>query len=334
MLTNSYAGFAQGTYSITDSTRATIGLRYTHDTRQLDGVRYAAAGNPLPVGTVLLTSASLSDANRKPSFNKLTWRFALDQQITRDVLVYASASRGFKSGVFNVNTPNLPAVQPETLDAYEAGIKSDLFDHVLRLNVSAYYSNYSNIQLTANLSGSPQLINAAKGRIKGVDAELTFAPRLPVGNLEIRSAVSFLDAKFTSFPGGPNFVPRPAPAGGNVQTFADFAGNYFQSAPRFTSTVSTSYDLPVGPNRVGISATWYHNGGFFWDPQNRVRQDGYDLLSGQLYYAFGGDRFKLRTYVRNLTNKRYFSFVSVSTTGDLGIPAPPRTYGVAFDFNF
>jgi iron complex outermembrane receptor protein len=333
MKTNSYAAFAQGTYEITPTTNATLGIRYTYDTRSIEGQRYAAAGNAQPEGTLLLTTDTLPESQTHRNFGKVTWRFALDQRINDNAMLFGSVSRGFKSGVFSVSSPFNPAASPETLDAYEVGLKSDLLDRTLRLNLSAFYYDYKNIQLQANFTGTTSLINAAAGKSKGLEAEVIVAPRLTTGNLELRSSISFLDANYRSFPGGLILTPRAT--GGNAQTFGDLSGSTFINAPRFTSSVSLNYDAPIfGDYKAGFGVTWYHNGGFYWDVQNRVREPSYDLVSGNIFIALPDDRARLRLYARNLFDKRYYAYVSVSTAGDLGLPAAPRTIGVALDFKF
>src|SRR3546814_12467390 len=90
------------------------------------------------------------------SKDKLTWRLALDQKFSAGVMGYVSYNRGYKSGGFNLldvgalNRPTghvSPSYNPEIVDAYEVGLKSDLFDRRLRLNVAAFYYDYKAIQL-------------------------------------------------------------------------------------------------------------------------------------------------------------------------------------------
>ncbi len=330
--TNSYAGFAQGTYKVTDRTKFTVGLRYTRDTRDIEATQFAREGNARPVGTLLNSTDLLPDDQTHRTFNKLTWRFAVDQQVGDSSLLYASYSRGFKSGVFSTSSPFAPAVSPETLDAYELGAKTDLFDRTLRLNLSGYYYRYSDIQLQAiNAAGATQLVNAALGHIKGAEGEITYAPRIAVGHLQFNVNLTYLDAKYVSFPNAIILTPRPT--GGNVQTRGDLSGSDVLFSPRFTSSVTANYERPITSDyKIGGSITWYHNDGFFWDTQNRVRQPSYDIVNGQLTLSLPKDQVKVRLFGRNLLDKKYYSQVSPSPTGDIQQPAAPRTYGVAFDF--
>src|SRR5262249_43902934 len=123
--------------------------------------------------------------------NKPTWRLALDRQLTSDVLTYVSYSRGFKSGLFNATNPGLPPVQPETVDAYELGLKSELFERRLRANAAAFYNDVNGIQLRGTPNGltSPIFYNAANADFKGVDLELETAP---IDGFKAQASVSYL----------------------------------------------------------------------------------------------------------------------------------------------
>lgn len=80
--------------------------------------------------------------------------------------------RGFKSGVYNLTNPVQPVVKPETLDAFELGVKSDLLDRRLRLNVAGFYYQYKNIQLFQVTARETVLGNAAKAKLYGVDVDV------------------------------------------------------------------------------------------------------------------------------------------------------------------
>src|SRR3546814_5896790 len=90
----------------------------------------------LPVAGGGSLQTGLTDAHT--TFKKLTWRIALDQQLAPGILAYASYNRGFKSGLYNSIPPSADVIQPEVLDAYEAGLKTDLPDRRVRLNVAGF----------------------------------------------------------------------------------------------------------------------------------------------------------------------------------------------------
>lgn len=327
--TESYAAFAQGTYAVTDSTNVTAGLRYTVDNRTFSTRQIALPGHPAGAGVVLGTK--FDDA----SFPKLTWRFAVDQQLGDDVLVYLSYDRGFKSGIFNTGILNANPVDPETLDALELGLKSEWFDRTVRLNAAVFGYKYEDIQLQRVVTGASVIFNAAEGELFGLDLEATYAPRLASGDLQLNLGASLLDTEYTSFPDGPTSIPNSPPAGGNATLARDLTGNTMIRAPEWTVSVGFDYQLPIGDTTLGIGANYYKSDDFFWEPDNRLKQDSYDVLNAYLSLAFGGDqRWRVRLFGKNLTDSVYGSYVSAGAVGDLVAAAPPRTYGIGFDFEY
>ena len=323
---NSYAAFVDGTYALSESTNFTAGLRYTIDDRTFDAFTIARTGHPAPGTTI---AARDDDAN----FKKLTWRLVADHKLSDDVLLFASYNRGFKAGVFNASAISQAVILPETVDAYELGLKSDLFDRVLKLNISAFHSGAKDIQLTRQTLGAQTIFNAAKGRVNGIELEAVLSPKMSVGDLSIFSSLTYMDAKYSSFPLGQITVPNAA--GGNAVQVSDLTGNQMIRSPDWTLSAGLDYTVPLGSGELGISGNYYHSDGFFWEPDNRLRQTPYDLVSAQLSYSFGDDnRYRVRVFGKNLLDQEYGSYVNAGGLGDLAAPAPPRTYGVALDFRF
>ena len=136
------------------------------------------------------------------TFNKLTWRLALDHRFSDEVLGYVSYNRGFKSGSFAPNTVPILTLRPETLDAYEAGLKTDLFDRRVRFNIAGFYYEQKNLQVNQILSGVLEVYNASGARSYGFDADV---------QARVTSAVDF----------GDNYVAAPP------RTFGATAGYKF-----------------------------------------------------------------------------------------------------------
>jgi iron complex outermembrane receptor protein len=331
MLTYSYAGFAQGTYALDERTHLTAGLRYTRDEREIEGRDVSVSGHPSGAG-VLLRSTADNPFPDKAAYEKLTWRFALDRRLSEDVLAYASLSRGFKSGVYNVTNPYQPPVRPETLDAYEVGIKSDLAGQRLRLNTSGFYYDYKDIQLVHVESGATLLVNAASARVYGIDLEAIAIPPVPTGDLQLRVAMSYLNGEYQDFPGAP--ITSRNPAGGNFQVSGDASGNKTIKTPPFSLTLTGDYSIPIGDNTFNVNVSYYLNTGFYWDPDNRLHEPSYNLLNAQLNF-FGPDRrWRASGFVRNLMDERYFTQTGSSTLGDQATTGAPRTYGVSIGYRF
>lgn len=325
--TRSYAPFVQGTYHFTDATGVTAGLRFTRDEREIDGRDVATAGNPLGAPGVTLTST-----HQEANFNKVTWRFAVDHEIRDDVLGYASYSRGFKSGVYNSANFLQAAAEPETLDAYEVGVKSDLFERKLRLNLAAFRYKYTDIQLFRVEGGITTIYNAAAGRTNGADLEAVWLPTVPLGRLQIDSAVSWLDGEYTSFPLATFTTPNPA--GGNILSLGDAKGRSMIRTPDWTATLSADYSVPVSFGELGFNVSYYYSDGFYWDPDNRLLEPSYDLIGAALSWTSVGGAWRVSAFGRNLTDETYFGQTTTSNFGDQTSPGAPRTYGISFNRRF
>jgi Outer membrane receptor proteins, mostly Fe transport len=343
--TLSYAPFAQLTYDFGQGTSLTAGLRYTSDKRTYDGFQassffsqrdYALAGTS---GPVQLTQ------NEDRTYRKVTWRVGVDHKFSPNFMVYANASRGFKSGAFNTSTIATPPVRPETLDSYEIGFKSTLWDNQLTLNASAFHYDYKDIQLFAVSGPTAFLLNAASARVQGVDVEAAFSPRLDTGDLTLSAKLGWLPkAKYRSFPGAQFFYELPAtcaagntgpPTGGNLQCIDDAAGNRMISAPKLSATFSAAYSVPVSEDdRLAFNAVLSHNSGYWYEPGNVIGQKSFQLLNGSIAYYINDDRFAVRLFGTNLLNKKWVSSVQASTFSFSTYPADPRTYGVAVEFKF
>jgi iron complex outermembrane recepter protein len=339
MDTTSNAVFAQGTYALTDQTSVTLGVRYTEDERSIEGER-TAAGDP---STVLISSDTNTFPNEQ-TFDQVTWRAAVDHEFNEDVLVYASASRGFKSGIYNLTNPFAPPADPEVLDAYEVGIKSDWFRNTLRFNLAAYHYDYADIQLSRIVAGSTIIYNAAEAEVNGVDIDLIYAPRLPFGDLELRASGSFLDTEYTDFPDAFVYVPRgdgpdanTTPDGGNLVVVQDVTGNELRMTPPFSGTFSAQYSWPVSNDlEVRLTGSYYYNDGFFWDPGNTeaVAQDAYSVVSARITLARQDDRWAFSLFGNNLGDELYLTQMSASSLGDQGSYAAPLTVGASISYNF
>lgn len=323
--TEAYAAYAQATYALTGATNLTAGYRVSEDNRRINGVQRALSGNQLPPGTVLGASA------QSASFTEPAWRVSLDHQFSSSLMVYLSRSRGFKSGTFSATSFENPAVEPETLNATEVGVKSTLLDGKLLLNASAFEYSYKNIQLAQVIGGvTSRLLNAAQGSPKGANVDFSFRDRVGAGILDFSASAVWLEAKYDSFPGAPAASPRPG--GGNVQFVIDATGYDMVRSPRFTSEVSADYEVPIGNGAVGASVTWAHNSGFYTDPDNAIKQPAFDLVN--LRARFKVNQLEFYAYAQNVTDEIYLSSLSHTNLGDLATFGPPNTYGVGIKAKF
>lgn len=339
----SYAGFAQGTWAATADLNLTAGVRYTRDEATLDGRNIALPGHPLGSGTVL---ATVRDENISAS--EVTWRLAADYELAEDTMIYASASRGFKSGGFNLSSITQTPTDPETLDAYEIGIKPRFLQGQLLLNMAVFRYDYSDIQLSRVGDLGIQTLNAAEAQVYGGELELSASPDF-MPQLKVQASLSILDAEYESFEDAPYFLPNPYAApppgvscpaptslspGGNTQCVTDASGNTMIRAPKWTAGLNVGYLVPVAAGGLEFTANYSYNDGYFWEPSNRLRQAPYSVVNAEIAFITRDEAWRFRVFARNLTDELYYSSVSEQALGDLATAQAPRTYGVGLDYRW
>jgi iron complex outermembrane receptor protein len=339
---DSYAAYAQFRYQLTDKLRATVGGRYTTDDKS-----YKMASSVAGVSRVM------SDAGK---FSAFTPRVALDYTPTDETLVYASISRGFKSGGFNtLGDVTLPVnrFNPEYVWNYEVGVKAMMLDRKLRVSLTGFYADYTNLQQTvfrlneATQVRFPRVENSTSATIKGVEFE---GEATPITGLRLTGAVTYLDATFGFFcnnnplfpsvPTSPSCVGvtrdgQPLPSGA-----VQLKNNRLTQAPRWQYNVSAQYTFPVF-DRFDLTGRvdykWQSRTYFdiYNNPQNS--QAGYGLLNGSVELATQDRAWSLLAWVRNVADKRYVSQGSAGSganaavTGSLGLP---RMSGVTLSHRF
>ena len=328
-LTNSYAGFLQATKTIVPDTRLTLGARYTIDEKSVQGQRRNSAGvvTQTFAGDLAAIGAPTSERWSRPTF-----RVAVDHDFAKDVLGYVSYNRNFKSGVYNLLSLSNPAAQPETLNAYETGLKTQFFDRRLRLNIAGFYYDYSNIQLRSLVPPNPVplLYNAAKSTIRGADVDFEWAA---TSALLFTGGFEYLHAQYDRFPDGSCAVP--AVTGGNPTTVAcDLSGKTMIRSPKYTGNVGAEYTFGL-PNdaSINLSVNESYNSGFYWEPDNRLRQNAYSLVSASARWNLPGKHYSVELWGKNLSNAIVW-VNAASASSDTFAPGQPRTYGVTARYKF
>jgi len=322
----SYAGFGQVTPHIARNTRLTLGARYTKDERRVDGSS---------LGVVGMQTATLTSATQSKVWNKPTWRIAVDHHFTTDVMGFVSYDRGFKSGVYNLLTYAAPPVDPEILDAYQAGVRSELAAHRVRLNGTAFYYRYKDIQVEEIVAGSVMTTNAAGAQMKGLDIDAEY---VPVDSLTLRAGAELLEGHYTNFHNAPFNDPALDAAGraigGNTTSSGNATGFDTVRSPKITANLSADYRIPIRSGKLDFAGVYYYNSGFAWDPDNRLRQAHYHLLNASAAWSSSSDALGVRLWVRNLTGARICSFEEAISLADICSPEAPRTYGVTLITRF
>ncbi|MBI1199280.1 MAG: TonB-dependent receptor [Phenylobacterium sp.] len=339
---DSYAGYAQVRYNLTDKLRATLGGRYTTDVKSYEEKSSVA-------GTALFHAD-------KGTFRAFTPRFVLDYTPTDESLIYASVSRGFKSGGFNtLGDVTLPVnrFDPEYVWNYEVGLKAMMFDRRLRMSLTGFYADYTNLQQTifrlneATQVRFPRVENSSSAKIKGVELE---GEATPVTGLRLTGAVTYLDAQFGFFcnnnPLYPN-VPTARSCAGVMRNgealppgAIQLEGNALTQAPHWQFNTSAQYAFPISSRLIlttRVDYKWQSRTYFdiYNNPQNS--QSAYGLLNASVDVGTPDGAWSLTGWVRNAADKRYVSQGSAGSgatpaiTGSLGMP---RMYGLTLNHHF
>lgn len=315
------AGFANATVHLTNQFSIQAGGRYSHNsqtgTETVDG---ALAG-----GLTTFTPGNSSE-------NVFTWSVAPKYEINDNATVYFRAAKGYRPGGPNVLPPGAPSSVPtsykaDSLISYETGFKTDWFDHRLSLDASAFYIDWTDIQLFASVNGFGVNTNGGTAASKGVEFNATARP--------VDGLTLFLNGSRTSARLTEN---TPAITGG-------FKGDRLPFAPKYNLTVGGDYERPLNRDFSGfVGATWALVG-----PQNPGFDTTYQAVFGHRFEIASYGRLDLRAGVRtgrwtleafakNVTNSEGLidvDFYGAQPNGALRVtPLRPRTVGASVTANF
>jgi len=323
--------FAQGTFKLTPALHLTLGARYTEEEKKIFPNSFVQS----TVSGKLLGPAFVSPA--KATYSAFTPKFGIEWQASDQALIYASATRGYKSGGFNYAATSVAAQQfaPETIWSYEAGAKTDWLDRRLRVNLTGFRYNYTGLQVQTLLSPGVAFIgNAATARIKGAELEVTGKP---IAGLTLISNTSFLDARYGSFPKATvpaGLVPYLAgnPAYSAATGAFNATGNTLTAAPRISTLAAVQYDHHLGSQSTLYGRVEYSwQGRTYYDPSNVLimSQGPYGLLNAAVGFRGPSERWTTQILVKNITDKGYWITTAANGPVPLGNAGPPRTIWVS-----
>ena len=329
-----WAVYGQGTYSLSEAMRLTLGLRYSTEEKTVVSAGSITGGPPsgIIVGPLVPTKGN-------DDWSSTDFRLALDYDLSENSMLYGSISSGFKSGGFTGAPKNLASASKsfdeENALSYEIGFKSTLLDNTLRFNLAAFFTDYEDLQVTrfALTPATPTFgefltENAGEAEIKGIELETTW---VPTDSFELTFSWAYLDAEYTDFSG-----LTPAPDG----SAQDFSGNTMRQAPENSGSINARYrwDNVIGDGdnlSLNLSARYVDD--VFYDPDNNPRAfvDSYTVSDARLSYLSGSGRYEVGLWVNNLTDEEYTTHAFSLTGGERGFAAvgKPRWYGVTFTYN-
>ncbi|MBV8238775.1 MAG: TonB-dependent receptor [Sphingomonas sp.] len=309
--TNALAFFGQLNYEIVDRLRLTGGLRYSYERKNFAFRRLVN---------------SILDASGEPDADWTAWtpKFGIDYEFSDNAMIYASATRGFKSGGFQLGDSQ--PFLPEYLWSYETGLKATLFDRRLRANMSAFYYDYTDLQVVQYINGVANTSNAGQATIKGFEAE--FAAR-PAHNFTLNSTIAYLDARYDVY----------------FDRTGSLAGKRLPNAPEWNFTLGGDYKIALGNSGhliLRADAAWRSRVFFRANNNPNFQGERTTLINSRLAWRSPSESWELALYGRNLTNQRYVTYktaaVNLAIDADVNQPkatyGEPRQYGVELRYSF
>jgi iron complex outermembrane recepter protein len=321
-------------YSLTPRLKLTLGARYTIEDKKAQVATFsAAAPRCMPLDINFTATACTFNFDGSASFSNLSPKIGLTWKPNDDSLIYASATRGFRSGGFNVrNTSTAASSGPtddEAADAYELGGKFALFDRHLRINAALFLNKIDNLQRETNVAdpvvGVIQAFrNTANARIAGIEVD-------GVAKLSNRFSIDFAggyqDGKYLKILIDLN--------GDRVINQADFDLKLPRLA-NISASVGANYELPL-PGAGGAltfrAQYAYQDGAAFTDSNSSFLRSA-DFVNASVKFATDDDRLSFSVYGKNLLNSVYESTNAPTPFGGFRSLAKGRVFGADIAVKF
>lgn len=324
----SEAGYAQASYQLTPTIKATGGFRYTHDYKSETGYY-----GDLSAGVIYANQSGST------SSSKATYHAEIEDALSQGRFVYAKFDTGYKAGGFNFGGSSYA---PESIKTFEIGSKNRFLDNRLQLNLAAYYSDYSNQQVStyAYVAGNQpvQLTeNAGKSHIYGIEGDLVYSlPKILRFNLN----VNWLHARYVDFlsvidPSGPVANDTKLVTGTQND---QLAGNTPPQSPTWSLSAGIEHDWHIFSGTLtGRIQTKYQSAtNFSFYNYADTRQGAYHMSDLFLTYRPDASRWSVTGYMKNLENSTVFSDAEESEYAAAYAYEyyPPRTFGARIQYNW
>lgn len=306
----SLAAYVDGTYEFDEVYSLYAGVRYTRDEGALRNFQ---------VTPIIPVQPQLDYNDSKP-----TGRLGMNAKLSRDLMVYAHYARGYRSSAFNggalTNAADLNVASPEYLNSYEGGVKSQMLDRKLTLNLSGFRYDFKNQQFLNVIGiGNQQLVNAGQSRVTGLEIEAALQPS---SALRLNASLGLLDGTYRRL----------------VLNGADVSGKRMIEAPRYTANVGLDYSHPVG----GYKLNFHGDAGFVGEqfflatnePASRVGRSS--DVSARLSLLSPSRKIEYAIYGKNLSDNRKPAGLVLDATSQTRFTtiAYPRRYGIDVTFRY
>ena len=330
----SSAAFGQLTYRIVDAWSVTVGARYTKEDKEFTGGQHDRNALAFNLGLPLSQHPDPTDptlyfppGTLEQDFSDTSLRAGTEFRFTDDVFAYVSYAEGFKSGGWDTRLTSpvlvVPGFEPEYAETYEAGLKSEWLADTLRINVAAFRTDYTDLQLIIQRGISPLTTNAGKSRIDGAELELQWAP---LDGLLLSGSYGWIDARYTELDAAAN-------------SSGIFLSNQFNNTPENTFSLTLDYRQELDGGRA---AAWHL--GYSWkddafnDATNTpiLFQEAYGLLSASLMFTSGDGKWSLGVGGENLSDEEYIvsGFNQPGVGYTIATQGRPREWWGRLQYNF
>ena len=305
----SWAVFFEGDYAFSDRWTLTLGGRHTRDDKTTD-------------------QRGVNNGEAATDWSEFTPKVALKYQINADAMVYGLYSAGYRAGGFNgrVDSDETATVpyDPETVDNFELGYKSEKLDGRMTFNVVAFYMDYKDkqeeIQQASTTSGTGQVtrvVNASNATISGLEVEMMY---LAESGMILRANLGLLDAEYDDFIVNTGTTDTPV--------MTDFSHLDFRRAPEFTASLSAMYEWSMGSGMAEILAGWHYIDDHAVDFLNKpeLNNDAQNMVNASFNYNVNNWRFS--AFGHNLLDEDGYGIgFDVANLWSYAAARPPRTYG-------
>lgn len=325
----SVAAFFSGTYSFAERWELTGGARFTREKKDM---RYEQVldlfeiAPGVPMGVIMAFNLPVAPFNDSLSDNGWSGDLSIAYQLSDDVNSYFKISRGFKAGGFDtgpsaVANPGNLQFEPEFVTSYEAGLKSDLSNDRVRINVAAFYMDFEDKQEQFFNGVTSVTSNAASAEVSGVEFELT---SVPLSGLLLGTTIGYQDGAYDQYR--------------DPLTSTDFSGNRLPKTPEWTGSVTAQLDheLPNGWALL-LRADGIYRGESHTNPGNdpRFSQESSIVVDARLALSSPSDSFSVALWSRNLLDEDYrtggFEVIGLAEYQRLNAP---RTWGLELTGRF
>ncbi len=337
MTTDTFGIFLNNDIRITENWMLTAGIRYSDEEKDANIIS-GPAGAPPGGGFGPCQDVPGFDCQAdalKGDWDNWTPKLGLQWDFSETAQAYAFWTRGFRAGGFNFRNARpdvIPAgpTRQEEQDSFEIGLKSQLFDNLLRLNLAYFRNDIEDLQRELNL-GDPQVIvlqgtiNAGDAKIQGVELEFD---AVPTDALRIYGSIGYLDGRYTSKnPPWDGLVPCNPPTNAGCPPFL---GNNPPRLAPWSFSIGGSYDIFLeGNGTVRLQADYGYRDPNFYDDANLQEFDAQHRLNGSINWISPEDRWTVSVFGKNLRDEpNYGNLTSIAGLWTAGPMQRGREYGL------